>query len=116
MSDQGPPSGTGGSGKPPGEPPAHKHLNGHSVPLINGTGRAAKAQGEEPRPGASVVVPFPKKKKPAPAWLGALLGWVSLLAFAAFVWGISKDGRIDAIDVFAGLFGVLAALWFYRTR
>ena len=61
-------------------------------------------------------MPFPRRKKPFPAWASGLLGWVSLLAFAALVWGVSKDGRVDAIDVFAGLFGVLAALWFYRTK
>jgi hypothetical protein len=116
MSEQGPPSGTGGSGKPPGEPAARKHLNGHSVPLINGSGKTAKAQGEEPRAGESVVVPFPKKKKTWPVWLGAVLGWISLLGFAGLVWGISKDGRVDVTDIGAGLVGVFAALWFYRTR
>ena len=122
MSDQGPSSGSGGSGKPPGDGSDRKHLNGHG---LNGAAPIPfdvnRPRSGDPRPGetraeGSVVVPFPKKRKPVPAWLGALLGWISLLAFAALVWGVSKDGRVDAIDIFAGLFGVLAALWFYRTR
>ena len=121
MSDQGPSSGAGGSGKPPGEGPPRKHLNGHAVPQIppaqGSDTPGGKVRGEGgPRDETSVVVPFPKRKKPTPAWLGPLLGWISLLAFAGLVWGVSKDGRVDVMDIGAGLVGVFAALWFYRTR
>lgn len=73
-------------------------------------------------------MPFPRKPSPPPAWrrwllkptpggrFGALLGWLAILGFAGLVWGVSKDGAVDAIDVCAGLFGVLTALWFHRSR
>ena len=111
MSDQGPASGSGGGAGGAGKPTdlaSRKHLNGHA------NGHAAPLP--ERKPGEQVVVPFPKKKKPYPAWLGALLGWIALVAFAGLVWGISKDGRVDLLDIGSGLVGVLAALWFYRTR
>ena len=63
-----------------------------------------------------MVVPFPKRKKPTPAWVGAVLGWTCVVAFAGLVWGVSKDGRVDVMDIGAGLVGVFAALLFYRTR
>jgi hypothetical protein len=110
MSDQGPTSGSGGGAGGGGKPTdlASRKLNGHA------NGHAAPTP--ERKPGESVVVPFPKKTKPPPAWLGGLLGWIALLGFAGLVWGVSKDGRVDVLDVGAGLIGVFAALWFYRTR
>jgi hypothetical protein len=117
MSEQRPPT---GPGKPPEQPGARRQLNGHA----NGH---AKPEPEAKR-SPSVVVPFPKKPKPKPAWLsgllgwapaarfGALLGWLAVIGFAGMFWGVSRDGAVDAIDVCAGLFGVLAALWFHRSR
>ena len=117
MSEQGPPS---ERGKPQGLPGAGKRLNGHA----HGHADA----GQDGKPGTSVVVPFPKRQAPRQKWLsrmlaanpgkgfGAVLGWLAVLGFAGMVWGVSKDGAVDVIDVVAGLFGVLTALWFHRSR
>ena len=120
MSEQGPPSGTG---QPQGQDEPRK-LNGH----INGHANGAARPEAGGKSGPSVVVPFPKKKAARPTWLsgllawkprahfGVLLGWLAVLGFAGMFWGVSKDGAVDVIDVAAGLFGVLTALWFHRSR
>ena len=124
MSEQGPPT---GPGKPQGSSEPRK-LNGHINGHANGAASGAARPEAGGKGGPSVVVPFPKKKAERPAWLtrllawspgrgyGALLGWLAVLGFAGMFWGVSKDGAVDAIDVFAGLFGVLTALWFHRSR
>ena len=122
MSEQGPPS---GPEKPPEQLGQRKRLNGHA----NGQGaQAGGAQAGEGQTGPSVVVPFPKKPAARPSWwsgllrwapgqqFSAALGWLAVLGFAGMFWGVSKDGAVDAIDVLAGLFGVLTALWFHRSR
>jgi hypothetical protein len=125
MSEQGPPS---GPGKPLGQDEPRKlngHVNGHANGAANGGAAKPESAGKA---GPSVVVPFPKKKAARPTWLtgllawrpgrafGAVMGWLAVLGFAGMFWGVSKDGAVDAIDVLAGLFGVLTALWFHRSR
>ena len=121
MSEQDPPS---RPGKPQGQPEPRKHMNGHA----NGRARGDAEQDSGATAGPSVVVPFPKKPAARPTWwsgllgwapsarFGAALGWLAVLGFAGMFWGVSRDGAVDAIDVLAGLFGVLTALWFHRSR
>ena len=112
MSEQGPGSGAGGSGagKPPEETGAGRKLNGH----LNGRAPAGQ-KADAGSTGPSVVIPFPKKVKPRPAWLSTALVWVALLAFAGVAWGVTKGGRIEIAAV-AGAFGVVAAVLAYRLR
>lgn len=124
MSEQGPPS---GPGKPLGQAEPRK-LNGQVNGHANGAASGSGSQDASGKAGPSVVVPFPKKKAAQPTWLsgfltwkpgkqfGAVLGWLAVLGFAGMFWGVTRDGALNVLDVIAGLFGVLTALWFHKSR
>ena len=116
MSEDGPAS---GPERRFGEPEARKRLNGHAnghAPLsgrqaVLGRGAVSK------KPAPEGMVAWARRACSAPgSRFGALFGWMAVIAFAALFWGIRKDGVVDMIDVFAGLVGVLTALWFHRSR